>query len=102
MRAIARDQVEVMTPLGHDRFGVAGHDRGGRCACRMLDPGPVHALWDQDGTVQAWYEPLEIWRQWAQDVRGKALWGGHFLAEENPKEVASELIHFFAEPALTS
>jgi pimeloyl-ACP methyl ester carboxylesterase len=28
MREIARDQVEVMRPLGHDRFGVVGHDRG--------------------------------------------------------------------------
>ncbi len=35
MREIARDQVEVMTALGHDRFGVVGHDRGARCAYRM-------------------------------------------------------------------
>jgi haloacetate dehalogenase len=52
--------------------------------------------------VQAWYEPLEIWRQWAHDVRGKAISGGHFLPEENPKEVANELIHFFAETAPSS
>lgn len=34
-RAMARDQVEVMRQLGFDRFLVAGHDRGGRCAYRM-------------------------------------------------------------------
>src|SRR4051812_1750090 len=30
-RAMARDQLEVMKKLGHERFYVAGHDRGGRC-----------------------------------------------------------------------
>lgn len=35
MREIARDQVEVMRHFGHDRFAVAGHDRGGRCAYRL-------------------------------------------------------------------
>lgn len=34
-RAMAQDQVEVMTALGHERFFVAGHDRGGRVAHRM-------------------------------------------------------------------
>ena len=27
-RAMARDSVEVMGALGHDRFAIAGHDRG--------------------------------------------------------------------------
>lgn len=35
MREIAREQVEVMETLGHDRFNVVGHDRGARCAYRM-------------------------------------------------------------------
>jgi haloacetate dehalogenase len=35
MREIACDQVEVMRHFDHDRFGVAGHDRGGRCAYRL-------------------------------------------------------------------
>lgn len=34
-RAMARDQVVVMQKLGHDRFFLAGHDRGGRCAYRL-------------------------------------------------------------------
>src|SRR5689334_2744983 len=29
-RAMAGDMVEVMAVLGFERFGVAGHDRGGR------------------------------------------------------------------------
>src|SRR4051794_38631436 len=34
-RALARDLVEAMAALGHERFAVAGHDRGGRVAYRM-------------------------------------------------------------------
>ena len=34
-RAMAADQVAVMRALGHERFAVVGHDRGGRVAHRM-------------------------------------------------------------------
>jgi haloacetate dehalogenase len=34
-RVMARDQVRLMHALGHTRFAVAGHDRGGRVAHRM-------------------------------------------------------------------
>ncbi|BDE07201.1 fluoroacetate dehalogenase [Vulcanimicrobium alpinum] len=34
-RAMARDCVAVMRALGHERFAVAGHDRGGRVAYRL-------------------------------------------------------------------
>jgi haloacetate dehalogenase len=34
-RETARDQVEVMSQLGFERFAVVGHDRGGRVAHRM-------------------------------------------------------------------
>ena len=45
-RAMARDLVEVMASLGHDRFHVAGHDRGGRVTHRLaLDhPGRVERV----------------------------------------------------------
>jgi haloacetate dehalogenase len=32
---MARDQVEAMKALGHDRFMVVGHDRGARVFHRM-------------------------------------------------------------------
>jgi len=35
-RALAQDQVEVMVALGHNRFAVAGHDRGARVTHRLL------------------------------------------------------------------
>jgi len=34
-RAMAKVQVEVMRHLGFERFHLAGHDRGGRCAYRL-------------------------------------------------------------------
>jgi len=205
-RAMAEDQIAVMRQLGFDRFGVAGHDRGGRCAYRMAldhpecvgklavldivptgeafrranmafglgywhwfflaqpdplpermiganpdnfyfrgprdlfdsealadylrcvrnpetihamcedyragatidfaldeaDRGnrriacPVLALWGRRGQLEAWYDVLAIWRDWAGDVRGRALDCGHYLAEEAPEEVAAELADFFA------
>jgi haloacetate dehalogenase len=34
-RVMAQDQVELMRRLGHERFAVGGHDRGGRVAYRL-------------------------------------------------------------------
>jgi haloacetate dehalogenase len=34
-RAMARDQIALMRRFGFERFAVAGHDRGGRCAYRL-------------------------------------------------------------------
>jgi haloacetate dehalogenase len=211
MRALAHDQVEVMSQLGHRRFAVAGHDRGARCAYRMAidhpdivtalavldivptaaafaradqefalgywvwsflaapypvperliagspdtlvdhmldswserpevfgpelraayreqfrDPKRVHAiceqyraaatldiahdeadrgqhrlkcpvfvLWSASGAVNSWYEPLAVWRQWADNVRGNPVHAGHFLPEEAPEQISAALSKFF-------
>lgn len=42
MRALALEQVTAMRRLGHDSFGVVGHDRGARCAYRMALDHPDH------------------------------------------------------------
>ncbi|MGO1510267.1 MAG: alpha/beta fold hydrolase [Actinomycetaceae bacterium] len=39
-RAMARDAVELMSSLGHERFAVAGHDRGARVAARLVADHP--------------------------------------------------------------
>jgi haloacetate dehalogenase len=72
-RTMAADQVGVMKALGHHRFHVVGHDRGGRVAHRMaldwpdevqsltvLDLVPTHALYNQTNrkiaaTYWQWY-----------------------------------------------
>jgi len=59
-RAMAADQVELMAALGHERFFLVGHDRGGRVAHRLcvdhaarvekvavLDIAPTLAMYEQ-------------------------------------------------------
>jgi haloacetate dehalogenase len=65
-------------------------DRGHRrIAC------PVLALWGARGALPRWYDVLAIWHDWADDVRGRAVDSGHYLAEEAPEETAAELLAFF-------
>jgi haloacetate dehalogenase len=44
--------------------------------------------------IGSFYDVLSIWREQADDVRGRALDCGHFLAEERPDETATELLAF--------
>jgi haloacetate dehalogenase len=55
---------------------------------------PVLVLWARPGAVDSWYDPLAVWREWADDVRGGAVPGGHFLAEEAPEETLRQLLAF--------
>ncbi len=43
-RVMARDQIGVMRSLGHERFCVAGHDRGARVGYRMALDHPERVL----------------------------------------------------------
>ncbi len=43
-RTMAQDMVAVMERLGHDRFFLAGHDRGARVAYRLTLDHPAHVL----------------------------------------------------------
>ncbi|HEU4451183.1 MAG TPA: alpha/beta hydrolase [Gaiellaceae bacterium] len=207
-RAMARDAVELMRRLGFERFSVAGHDRGARCAYRLAldeparverlavldvvptgetwrradrrfmlswwhwaflaqdtplperligadpegyyfggdrsrfhpdaladylacvrDPRTIHAmcedyragatydfeldeadraagrriscpvlvLWAGRGDLEELFgDPLAIWGDWADDVRGRALDCGHYLPEEAPEDTAAELGRFLA------
>ena len=54
------------------------------------------ALWGRQGALEAWYDVPAIWRDWADDVRGRALDCGHYLPEEAPDETYAELRAFFA------
>jgi haloacetate dehalogenase len=57
---------------------------------------PVLVLWGGRGRVEELYDDvLGIWRGWADDVTGRALDCGHFLAEEVPEETLAELLAFF-------
>lgn len=72
--------------LDHDRADFGRR----KIAC------PVLALWGRRGKLDAWYDVLAVWREWADDVRGRSVDCGHYLAEESPAETAAELGAFFA------
>jgi len=79
-RNMARAMVDIMEALGHVRFRVAGHDRGGRVAYRLaLDhPGRVAQL--------ATLDIITTWDMWDQMDARLALraWHWQFLAQNEP------------------
>jgi haloacetate dehalogenase len=74
---------------GFDRqLDVEDRKAGRKIAC------PVQILWGKKGALEAWYDTLAIWREWADDVRGEALDCGHFIPEEKPAETLAALHRF--------
>ena len=79
-RAMAKVLIEAMEQLGHARFALAGHDRGGRVAYRLaLDhPGRLSRL--------AVLDILPTYDYWERMNRPYALkiWHWTFLAQPHP------------------
>lgn len=71
--------------LVHDE---ADRQQGKRVTCPLL------ALWSARGYVGRTQDVLQVWREYATDVRGQALPCGHFLAEEMPDETYALLRPF--------
>ncbi|PWK86507.1 pimeloyl-ACP methyl ester carboxylesterase [Lentzea atacamensis] len=63
------------------------HDRADLEAGRKLTM-PV-AVMQQDWGSQLGFDPTELWRKWATDLRYTTTSAGHFMAEEAPDEVVS-------------
>ena len=58
---------------------------------------PFLALWAEKGTTGRFFDPvLDYWKQKALDVRGRAMPGGHYLAEELPDQIFEEFHSFFS------
>jgi haloacetate dehalogenase len=55
---------------------------------------PLLALWGTRGQLPKWYDVLEIWRGWADDVQGHGIDSGHYLPEEAP-EATYAALHAF-------
>ena len=76
-REMARDQVEVMRQLGFERFFLAGHDRGARCAYRLTLDHPARvrklAVLDIVPTIEAFRH--------ANMQFGLRTWHWFFLAQ---------------------
>ena len=72
--------------LEHDREDIQA---GRKIACPLL------VLWGKRGVIERCFSPLKDWAEVATDVRGHALDGGHYLAEELPDETLAEFKSFF-------
>lgn len=73
--------------LEHDRVSRA---EGRRLAC------PLHVLWGRHAKIEAWYDALDVWRQYADGpVTGGPVDSGHYLAEEAPAAVLAHFQRFF-------
>jgi haloacetate dehalogenase len=76
-------------------------DAADRSAGRKIT-APLLAMWGAKGIPQLRnrYEMgtsvIDIWRGWAEDVRGCGIDSGHFIPEENPAAVIEQFIGFFA------
>ncbi len=122
-RAMARDQVEVMAALGFERFGVAGHDRGGRVAHRMaldhgeriekvalLDIAPTKTMYEQTDKdfATAYYHWFFLIQPYDLPERLIGADPGYFLDHKIghwsrepgafPEEVVAEYKRCFANP----
>ena len=73
-------------------FKLDEADRG-----RKKISSPLLVLWAARGSLPAWYDVLGVWRDWADDVRGRAVESGHFMAEQAPDETYTALRAFLAE-----
>ena len=72
----------------HDRADLAA---GRKIACPML------AVWS--ATLRGRMppdDPLDVWRQYARDVRGFAAESGHFIPEEAPDAIRAPVAEFLA------
>jgi pimeloyl-ACP methyl ester carboxylesterase len=70
------------------------HDEADHAAGRRIGP-PLLFLWAALDDLEDLYgDPLAIWRDWADDVRGQSIDCGHHIAEEAPAELAAQLSEF--------
>ena len=88
IRASCEDYRAAATiDLEHDDADAAA---GRRITCALL------VLWGAHGYVGAAYDVLDVWREYADDVRGHPVDSGHFVPEEAPAETAAALREFLA------
>jgi len=63
---------------------------GRRFAC------PVQMLWGDQGVAPVSPSPIEVWQRWANQVEGRSLPCGHFVAEEQAEACAREILGFLS------
>ncbi|QIG39930.1 alpha/beta hydrolase [Microbacterium sp. 4R-513] len=90
------DDPTVVHAICEDYRAGAGidreHDDHDRSAGRRIGC-PLLVLWSASGALPRFYgDVAAVWEPWAVDLRGRALDAGHFLVEDQPEQVADELL----------
>ncbi|RFB88430.1 alpha/beta hydrolase [Rhizobium leguminosarum bv. trifolii] len=108
-RLMGKEAYDDLLDVIHDRDVVHGmiedyraglsidhlHDREDRDAGRKV-ACPMLCLWSlRDDMEQMYGDPVAIWRNWANDVRGFGIESGHHVAEENPEALSQAIREFF-------
>lgn len=96
--AAVHDPATVRAMLEDYRAGLGvdrAHDDLDRAAGRRVGC-PLLVLWSEhDDLGELYGDPLEIWRDWASDLRGgHSIDSGHHMAEDAPDELARALVGF--------
>ena len=63
-------------------------DLGTKLSC------PVYTIWGQFGKMESLFDVVDTWKEKADNVVGKSLPCGHFIPEEAPDELLSEIVPF--------
>jgi haloacetate dehalogenase len=96
LRAI-RDPEVVHAMMEDYRAGLGidrAHDDADRAAGRRVQC-PALVLWaSRDDMEELYGDPLEVWSEWAEDLRGRPIASGHHIAEEAPEALSAELLAF--------
>jgi haloacetate dehalogenase len=86
-RVMAQDAVALMAALGHQRFAVAGHDRGGRVAYRLALDHPDRV------TKIATLDIVPTWEMWAGMDAARAMSVYHWMFLAQPEPLPETLIN---------
>ncbi len=72
-----------------------GHDRADADVARISCP--LRVLWGERGVVNRLFAPIADWQARASGlVGGRSTPGGHYIAEETPELLATEMLSFFS------
>lgn len=97
-RAATRDPTVVRTMLEDYRAGLTidrDHEETDRRSGRRLRC-PTLILWSlRDDLEDLYADPVQIWKNWAHDVRGQGIDSAHHMAEEAPEAIVTSLADFF-------
>jgi haloacetate dehalogenase len=70
------------------------HDEADVAAGRKILQ-PLRVLWGDHGAVGRCFDALALWRERAEQVTGRSLPCGHYIAEEAPELLLDEAFSFF-------